>query len=192
MSQSSSEVNTNDILSENDITQNTQMLFQEQTSPKIHHNHEGIQIKTSPKDSQQDQNLTVYSKDELMGATSNTVIKAVPGAKFFQEDNILVQSSSPVGKKASPSKRFREDEMMATEKLKISNKEQYDLIQELQKVIQGQDEELAELGSKVRRSVEHLNDTPPRNEKNFIIRNKNQAYSRRSNEKRSGEINELV
>ena len=82
--------------------------------------------------------------------------------------------------------------MVAIEKLKISNKEQYDMIQELQKVIQSQDEELAELGSKVRRSVEHLNDTPPRNEKNFIIRNKNQAYSRRSNEKRSGEINELL
>jgi hypothetical protein len=33
-----------------------------------------------------------------------------------------------VGKKASPSKRFQKDEIQAIEKLKISNKEQYDMI----------------------------------------------------------------
>ena len=161
------------------------MLFQEQTSPKIHQNHDGIKIESSPRGSQIEQNLTVYSKSEFMGETSNTVIKAVPGAKFFQEDNILVQLSSPIGKKTSPSKKFQEDEVQAIEKLKISNKQQQDMIQELQKVIQGQDEELAILESQVRKSVQKLSDTPPRASKNFIMKNKNQAaYSRRSNEKR--------
>ena len=89
--------------------------------------------------------MTAYSKQEFMGETSNTVIKAVQGAKFFQEDNILVQSSSPIAKKVSPTKRFQEDEIQAIEKLKIKNKEQYDMIQKLQKIINGQDDELLNL-----------------------------------------------
>lgn len=44
------------------------------------------------------------------------------------------------------------------------------MIQQLQKVIDGQDNELVGLQIKVRQSVERINNTPP---KNFIKKNKN-------------------